>query len=424
MPGEEISRAQTPTKLGRTDWAMYPLFILNQLGDTDMWQIGFNSSKLVLQVIYGTITTSQGKNGKISKPSDISIEVNNSGGDLLQQSLLQARKKYTDKYKMGYRPAGFSSSTRIEPQLSNKYRPLGTINPKTGKPQSCQLTPIIMKRGIAVDPKINGIRGRIYNDSDTVNANAYNSILILSRINNPLPWLNNIRDEMEIFFMYLPEGCGLDCELYTLDLTFSKLISAIKTVKFCHKNNKLIKAHIFDIIIEGMIFEDRKDLLYAALKQYNEDGYNNTSFEIVIHKEIYDIDEVLVYHDIFVNCGYEGIMIRKLGKKCTTEKQREGSYYKAKHNNNLLKYKNFIDEEGTCIAVIDGKDGDKGLAILIIRDIRNNEISMCPRGSDNRRRKWFDNPELCIGKEFTFRYTELSDNVPKIPVIVGIRDYE
>jgi ATP-dependent DNA ligase len=390
-----------------------------------MWQIGFDPSISSLHYIHGTILTAKGVQGKIRERRTIAVELNNSGRNLLVQALLQARRKYTDKYRLGYRPAGVARSGIIDAQLANTYRPPGTINPKSGKEQRSQLTPAILKRGIALDPKMDGIRGRIFNDAYETTASPYNSIRILSRTNNEFGYLNHIRDELQDLFMYLPHGAGLDSELYTWDLTFTKLTSAIKTEKFCHENNGKVKAFIFDLIIENVVFEERKEILERAIERYLADGHVQSAFLLVPHIFSDNADDVKFYHDKWVEEGYEGIMIRKLGRNCRTEKERAESYYKAGRNNNLLKHKSFIDEEGTCIGVLEGKDNEKGLAILMIRDIRGNEIPMRPRGSHETRREWFEHPEMCIGKPITFRYQELSEyNVPRFPVAIGVRDYE
>jgi hypothetical protein len=99
--------------------------------------------------------------------------------------------------------------------------------------------------------------------------------------------------------------------------------------------------------------------------------------------------------------------------------------YKSGRSNNLLKVKTFIDEECIIIRVEDAKGTEAGAALLVVRDIRNNELTLRPSATFDNRREWLINPNLVINKRATIVYQELSVyNVPRFPVLKAIRDYE
>jgi DNA ligase-1 len=131
-------------------------------------------------------------------------------------------------------------------------------------------------------------------------------------------------------------------------------------------------------------------------------------------------------HDYFVSLGYEGLIMRKfLGMENPTQKQLEETWYKGNKNNNLIKYKKFIDDEGEIIAITSGKDREEGLAIFTILSKTGKTFECRPSGLFEQRAYYYQNPVEFIGKEYTYRYFELTDaGVPRFPVGISFRDYE
>lgn len=268
-------------------------------------------------------------------------------------------------------------------------------------------------------------------------------VIIRSRENTILNNLNMIENDISSLFKYLPKGTQLDGELYSLNIDFNSLMSIIKKAG----NNRIgeVKYYIFDIItIEPMGALNRYNTLMEAVNKVNIERKNDTQtkidnyfdpnpnpnpnqvnkstiipsyYEIVGYEVANSDDEILALHDKYVAQGYEGIMILQLsGPK---------SFYENKRCDNLLKYKEFIDEEATIIDVIEGEGTEVGLALFLIRDQRKNEFVVRPRGSFVQRKKWIDKRQNYINKKLTFRYQGLSeDQVPRFPVGIGIRDYE
>lgn len=413
LDGEVIEYSEEPTE---EKWALVSIRMASPTGETMIWQIGFDPHVGCLIRLYGYETTPSGDQGEITKDI-LRIETNQSSQSLQERALLQAKEMYRDKYRMGYRPAGIIGEDLIQLQLANKYLPPTATGPKKSgesvidekefsrSPMACQVNP-------------NGISGRVRKRAD-------GSISIRSRQNREFLWLEHIRSNMKEFFMYLPEGCGIDGVMYTHELTFEELTSAVKTEKTKHHLNHLAKFYILDIIIPSMILEERIKVLKNAYRQFLKDGNINTDFFIITHSYAKSNADIMSLHDQSVICGYEGLSIRWLAGPNPTQRQIERSWYKGRRNNNLLRYKRFINEEGIVVGVHNGEGHEGNLAIFTIRDERGNEFSIRPRGSFERRRHWLQYPEKCIGKPYTFRYFKLTDhNVPLSPVGIAFRDYD
>ncbi len=385
-------------------WQLVPLYRMTAVDVMSVWQIGFDGSQLV--IIHGHI-------GGAKQIKTREVITNTSGRNLQEQAILEARQRYWSNYHKGYRPAEDAVPlclTLPEPMLANKY-----------EDKKIKFFPV------CIQAKIDGVRSLATLDSS-------GKTTLRSRTNHQQPYLEHIKEQLETFFVYLPPGSHLDGELYSVDMGFNELISAVRTTKRKHARNKDVNYYIFDIIVplkqDEMVFVDRYDLLNAAYNRYLEDGHQATSFLVLRCDVAYSHQEIKDYHDSYVQQGYEGAIVRKLGPESTQTSTCKGntpkdSIYRSSRCNNLLKVKNFIDEEGIVRGVNEGTGTEKGLAILVVEDMRGNVFPLRPRGTFETRKYWYDNPHLCIGKRYTFRYFELTkDNIPRFPVGISFRDYE
>jgi hypothetical protein len=408
--GQLLRIDETP---GEPDWKLVPLFSDRYQGDIRVWQIGFDHTNSQLKTIHGVLINTKGESGENLQSSYHHIETNKSGRSLQQQALLEARRRYINKYKEGYLPAGEDLPAELngaKPMLAKKYRhPSEDSKPLESNETRIKNFPVSVMR------KIDGIRALTRLQGD--------KITMRSRLNNLYPHLNHIKTELEGFLRYLPPYCELDGELYSLEMNFQELTSTVKRVNALHPRHNEIEYWIFDIIDpQRMIWEDRYAMLVNAYIKYLEDGNSAKSFKILQAYNANTHDEIDKYHNQFVSEGYEGIIIRRYG---CVEKDRKLSEYRPNRTNNLIKYKFFQDEEVVIIAYESCIGTEEGAIKFIVRDIRGNEFPVRPRGSIEKRREWLKNGKEFIGKELTIRFQELSTNgVPRFPVAIGFRDYE
>jgi len=191
----------------------------------------------------------------------------------------------------------------------------------------------------------------------------------------------------------LKDGEYLDGECYAPNKTFEEITSMFKM------NPKELEFHVFDyfdVNRPDLTFEERKDQI--------------TVDTFLVDKK----SEVQGYHDLFVNQGHEGIMIR----------DASSVYEIGKRSNYLLKYKAFQTEEYEIVDVKEGTGREKGAAIWVCR-VGDHQFSAKPEGTIEMRKKYLQEKEKYIGKRLTVRYQNLTAlGVPRFPVGVVVRDYE
>jgi len=412
-------------------WKYVPLFKEGTNGEIRVWQIGYSLEKL--KIVHGILITTKGENGQLITAYHPIVE-NKSGRTLVQQALLEARKRYLDQYSMGYLPKGEELPVELngtEPMLAKTLK-LSSDESKT-KSNEVRIT----KYPVSVTPKFDGIRGlaRYLPDS---------SVQMRSRNNKPheAP-LTHIKAELVNFLKYLPFPSELDGELYSLDVGFDELSGIIRTKKTKHAKHDLVKFFIFDLIEpKNLCWEERYRVLVEAFTKYLEDGGSCKTFEIIQTYTVNNEAELISYHNKFVADGFEGIIIRKYGcvevdnccrqflaspdrmcKKCL--KGYQLSNYRSKRTNALIKYKLFMDEEATIIDFSKGIGTEEGAIEYVVKDVRGNVLKLRPKGSMEERRRLYEEGRSLIGKKVTIRFQELSEkNVPRFPLVVCIRDYE
>jgi DNA ligase-1 len=401
---EEVRMDQTPTK---SKWALVPLYKLSATGSMLVWQIGFDG--------VNHLEISHGYDDGIIRTDRTEIKINGSGRCMQEQALQDARQRYKLKYKEGYQPAGSTTPPLVKAMKGYEYTQ-----------KSIKNWPVYTQ------PKLNGIR-MLCQD------NGAGTIAMRSWLNNPFTHITHIESELKDFFPYLPRYCTLDGEMYNHSMDFTVLTSAVKTIKSVHPHLQDVQYWIFDINYEdteGTPFEKRCSLLINAFRKYIQDRSPIGSPEdiSVLPKTFYIVPtqiarthvEILQQHNQHVAVGYEGIMIKKISNGYMSgSKEYNESLYRAGKCNHILKYKEFIDEEAIILSVTEAEGTEKGAAIFNVQDHRGNIFPIRMRGNMDRRRYWFSNPHLVIGKEVTIRYQELSIyKVPRFPVGIAIRDYE
>lgn len=191
----------------------------------------------------------------------------------------------------------------------------------------------------------------------------------------------------------LKDGEYLDGECYAPNKTFEEITSIFKM------NPQDLEFHVFDYFDVNrpcLTFEERK-------ARINVDTF------LVKNKS-----DIKGYHDLFVNQGYEGIMIR----------DPSSVYEIGKRSNYLLKYKSFQTEEYEIVDVKEGTGREIGAAIWICKT-GEHTFSVRPSGTIEVRRKIFKNKKKYIGKQLTVKFQNLTAlGIPRFPVGLVIRDYE
>lgn len=223
----------------------------------------------------------------------------------------------------------------------------------------------------------------------------------------------------------------LDGELYVHGLGFNDVQSLVTNVKGAYDANKQCKFNVYDMYDDEnpeMPFKDRRHKIktYLGKTRSKEDSMISVvKYDILDNSNLNDSDirDVLYkMHDKYVEEGYEGLIIRTA----------DGVYGVDKRPNDLLKLKAFKDEEYTIVAINEGIGKNVGIPTLTLAlkesDIvnpKNTTFNAVLNGKEEYRKMIWENRDNYIGQPCTVKFFEKSDdNVPRFPVVVGIRDYE
>jgi ATP-dependent DNA ligase len=391
---EEIKVYEEPKE---QRWRFIPLFKLSAINKWRMWQIGFDGISN-LEIINCYCDT-----GKKVTPLFTPVEPKD-GRTMFEQALLQARHRYKEKIHNGYTPSCSLDRPMPQGMKANKY--------KEG---------MIKKWPVATQAKLDGIRFMIYNNNGELSGLTY--------ANNEYNHLDHIMNEIRDFLIYLPENTVLDGELYKHGFKFQQISSIVRRVVNLHEKRDEIEFHIYDLNYTTEsgkpTFDERYNTLIEAYKKYLEDGNVNTKFFILSSNLAYSHEDIVEQHNFYLSLGYEGTIIKKIAYLGSSEAERESACYKKGRCNNILKYKDFFEEEGIIIDVEEAKGTEQGCAVFKVQDIRGNIFGLRMAETFEQRREYLQNKDKVIGKEITYKYQTLSPyGVPIFPVGKAIRDYE
>ena len=230
---------------------------------------------------------------------------------------------------------------------------------------------------------------------------------LFSRLRKTIPHMEHIIAELN----RLPPDLILDGELYTNELTFQEIVGLVKreTLKVgdLEKQQK-IKYHVYDLI-QGDSYEQRHCLLQALFASF--------SFQHLILVPTFHCGseaEMKEQHARFVADGYEGIMLRN-----------PAGVYKNVRSVDLLKYKEFFDDEYEVVGFKEGEGAEKGCVLWMCKTEKGDTFHCRPRGTREDRTELYQKGAAYIGKKLTVRFQELTDDgIPRFPVGIAFRDYE
>lgn len=275
----------------------------------------------------GKITTSAWKKASpknIGKANETTAE---------EQAQLEAealiRSKTDEDY---YETKGTTkNSTKIEPMLAKKYSDYANK----------------IEYPLFTQPKFDGIRCVITREG------------MFSRNNKEIFACPFIFEEAKKILEKYPEIVALDGELYSHDLNkdFNQIVSMVRKAKFddneLEEAKKLIKFHCYDYVGEGN-FGNRSNLLFNELTVNGKPThFNNRYIRPVITSTVNNADELDQKHSEYIADGYEGTIVRL------------DAEYEQKRSKNLLKKKDFLDDEFPILDIIEGEGNRSGMAGFI-----------------------------------------------------------
>ena len=265
-----------------------------------------------------------------------------------------------------------------------------------------------------VQPKLDGVRAMVELGPDTIG--------MLSRKGKLFPYMPKLMGTLVALGDILEEEFEgitvfLDGELFSDEIPFEELSGHCRRMNHEAKGTThlldLIKLNVFDCYLPGAPdtpFEERHKFVQKLLG-----GVSFKSVQLVANTYVANEDEIKHCHSLFVKEGHEGTIIRNIN-----------SPYKLNaRSKDLLKYKDFLDEEFPIVGATEAEGRDEGTVIWVCITQDGQEFNVRPRGTHAQRTEWFQNRDQYLDRMLTVRYQELTgDGIPRFPVGIAIRDYE
>jgi len=308
-----------------------------------------------------------------------------------EQACLEAESKWKKKHDANYtenKPEtqeAAASSPKLLPMLAQKYkeRKHKIVWPAFGQ------------------PKLNGVRCLVERKNG--------KITYWSRKAKQYKNFNLFMDQE--FLSFMKDGDILDGEMYNHgDITFQELMSLIKDEKTpdIEKLKRYVSFNCYDCPSVPGGFNTRFMNWPAPL--------NLQYFAKVVSYKLNDELEMLALHKRVTEQNYEGTMVRSGGDEAYNFQYRD---------NQLQKYKDFLDDEFKIVGCKEGTGKDEGKAIFRCIIKSGKEFDVRCKGADEVRIEQWQNRKSYMGKELTVRYQTLSDDgIPIFPVGITVRDYE
>ncbi len=255
-----------------------------------------------------------------------------------------------------------------------------------------------------IQPKLDGIRCYITKDG------------AFSRNHKEFKTIEHIKKDFEPIFKQSP-NLILDGELYNHQLkdNFNKIISLVRKQKPTKTETKeaerYIQFHWYDYYNQD--FNYPFGIRNVNISQSIDKLSSRHIVEVPTH-EVSILESAKLWHEDFLNQGYEGSIIR------TNEK------YEQKRSYNLQKFKDFQDAEATITGWVEGQGKRTGtIGKFLARDSHGNEFGMPVMNDYKIMEKMYDIADWYIGKVATFTYFQRTPaGSYRHPLYKCVRDYE
>lgn len=365
-----------------------PLWATAAKGNKKYWQLRVLSDKAdyYLQSEHWV----EGGQHVLSTPTQVVAK--NIGRSNETTSAEQATLEYNAKLKKqmdqkGYREEGGTNTARPTPMLAHKYLDRVKVNKVTWP--------------MKVQPKFDG--ARMFSNP---------KLGLWSRLGNDM-LVNGFTDEDRALFISAASmDIILDGEILHADGRQATMEAIKKKRPDFHVGETGLLYYAFDCYIPerpAATFKER----YLALIQAGP--YFPNGIRVVKTDDVATHEGVQAWQAKYLENGHEGTILRV----------PNSVYAMGKRSVDLLKYKQFDDDEFKCIDVVEGSGSHEGCAIFVCHTKDGKEFHAPPKGSKAVRAKYWRDRKSLIGKMITVKYQGFSTEwKPWFPVALGVRDYE
>lgn len=326
----------------------------------------------------------------------------------LEQARLEATSQYKKLLDKGYKElsGGNLANTPVGEILSILRGTQGTD--ATGK-----LKPMLAHK--TIDPIIFPCFGNFkYDGVRCFSFIEDGEIEKVSRNGKPFIHLDHLNCNLSEFFGDM--DCIVDGELYSHSMTFQGIISSVKRAQ---KSNLSIGYRIYDVIpLDDLKMPQGKRWeILKKLKKMAKTYPGELHIQFAPYYRIEDMDEVKELFTLAVEKGYEGAIFRNMN----------APYHFGHRSRNLMKYKEFLEEEFEIIGAEEATGRDEGTAVFVLLTNKKprQEFRARPMGTREQREDYLININQYIGEKGTVKFQEYTDDgIPRFPIFKAVRNYE
>ena len=359
------------------------LYKKNKDGSIQLWEIWTRDD---------AILTEHGKmNGKMQRSSKIAkgrIIGRSNETTPEAQAILIAGSMWRKKKDKGYFETTKEAEEKVVflPMLAKELTPA-----KRSK----------LKFPVLIQPKMDGVRCLARWDGD--------KIKLLSRGGKEytIPHLSEALEAV------INPGQVLDGEIYIHGLLRQDINALVKKHRtkeyedtgYCSAD---LEYWIYDVFSMDNLEEPFVDRL-KVLKALNVDGKTLRSVRTL---KVHHNNSIKACHEIYTKYYFEGTIVRL----------PEGIYELGHRSQNLLKYKDFKDDEFTIIGYKEGEGKYTGCVVWNCSLANGKDFDVVPKGTIKQKKQWFQDANQYIGKEITVKFQGFTKaGIPDIPVGLGLR---
>lgn len=397
-------------------WKFPQIYNVGANGATYIHQVGFNGEKII--ILYGAET---------SPETDLEIDVvPKVKRTLQQQAAQQARKRFNDKVAKGYSIHGSNQDIKVIAMKGKRYKDGMRLQRNVGM----VTTKFDGERLLVLDKGSHEYRMTSYSGKKDRSHMIY------------------IKEDIDKLIPYLPEEFILDGEMYKPGLERNYIRSLVGKEKEIHPEQHLLSYYLFDLDCNSREpaqyrYQRLKDCYSACIS----DG-NTLERIILADTKIYcNLNEIIEYKERAILEGYEGAVCRYtsidsrglvlldsfevfMDNISEYDEYEEGStgynrsiYSRTNSRTRMLKFKDFIHEEGYILDVVPCANSAKDQGKFLIEDDYGIQFN-CLFGTREQKRQWLSNPSLVLGKRFEFKHDGRNErtNIPQQPTGVCFRD--
>lgn len=364
------------------------LFKKTATGATQEWQIFCNNGEYHTvsgqtdgKKITNTPTRCKGKN--VGKKNETTADA---------QAELEARAKWQKKRDEGY----IDDVDALDGAMPLRYDPM------LAKDYSDYADKLAFP--VYTQPKLDGLRCVVTRQG------------VFSRQWKPFATLQHIKDALQPVFDKYPELLAVDGEMYSHKLKdkFEEIVSIVKqpkaSVADIEKCKKAVQYHVYDIVTKSNIDFKQRRADYNYLVREINSPYITAVTTLCAGKQ----EELDKAYQEYMAEGYEGQMIRTWN-----------SLYQHKRTKDLLKRKDFHENEYEIVGYKEGKGSREGCIILRLAMSDGKEFDSVPVGGiEYQKRLWTRRLDI-LGMQATVKYQNLSsDGIPRFNNTIKIRTRE